>query len=206
MGKREMRRSRKRRAIAIWNHDREASDIEELDERISAVKTILATHSGRDLDEKLGKLRTYVKGGKVNESRISMERKLAGRYMIVTDTDLPLEEVVKGYKDLWKIERSFRTIKSFVDMRPVYHRKDERTEAHVFLCVLSFLLSRLLEKAMNDEMTIASISDKLSELKALPVKVSGGIITIRTESENARRVLERMNIPYPGRVLESLIT
>ena len=68
------------------------------------------------------------------------------------------------------------------------------------------LLSRLLEKAMNDEMTIASISDKLSELKALPVKVSGGIITIRTESENARRVLERMNIPYPGRVLESLIT
>ncbi len=126
--------------------------------------------------------------------------------MIVTNTDLPLEEVVKGYKDLWKIERSFRTIKSFIDIRPVNHRRPDRIEAHVFLCVLSFLLSRLLEKALKDEMTIASISDKLSELKALPVKVSEGIITLRTESENARDVLQRMNIPYPGRVLESVTT
>jgi transposase len=206
MGKREMRRSRKRRAVAVWNPDRERSDIEDVNERISAVKELLASHSGKNLDEKLGKLHIYVKNGKINESRINMEKKLAGRYMIVTDTDLPLAEVVKGYKDLSILQRSFRTIKSFIDIRPVNHRRDDRIEAHVFLCVLSFLLSRLLEKAVNDEMTIAFISDQLSELKALPVKVSEGTITLRSESENAKNILDRMHILYPNRVLSSVAT
>ena len=60
--------------------------------------------------------------------------------MIVSDTDISVEEIVKGYKDLWKIERSFRTIKSFIDIRSVYHRKEGRIEAHVFVCVLSLLI------------------------------------------------------------------
>ncbi|MCL5789891.1 MAG: transposase [Candidatus Thermoplasmatota archaeon] len=162
--------------------------------------------SGKDLYDKLGKLGSYVKNGVLDDKRIAMEKKLAGRYMVVTDTNLPLAEVVKGYKDLWRIERSFRTIKSFIEIRPVNHRRGDRIEAHVFLWVLSFLLSRLLEKAVNDEMTIAFISDQLSELKALPVKVSEGTITLRSESENARKILGDMKIPYPGRVLESVTT
>ncbi|MCL4412207.1 MAG: hypothetical protein M1526_02490 [Candidatus Thermoplasmatota archaeon] len=40
----------------------------------------------------------------------------------------------------------FRTIKSFLEIRPVYHRKSERIKAHVLVCVLSLLISRMIEK------------------------------------------------------------
>ena len=130
-------------------------------------------------------------------------KKLAGRFLIVTNTDLKGDEVVSAYKEQWQIERSFRTIKSFFDIRPVNHRKEERIEAHVFVCVLSLLIARLFEKSMNEEMTI---SDMLSELKAIPIKTADGIITLRSESDNARNILEKMKIPYPGKILSSVPT
>ncbi|MHB8559791.1 MAG: IS1634 family transposase [Thermoplasmataceae archaeon] len=130
-------------------------------------------------------------------------KKLAGRFLIVTNTDLKGDEVVSAYKEQWQIERSFRTIKSFLDIGPVNHRKEERIEAHVFVCVLSLLIARLFEKSMNEEMTI---SDMLSELKAIPIKTADGIITLRSESDNARNILEKMKIPYPGKILSSVPT
>ncbi|MHB1902339.1 MAG: IS1634 family transposase, partial [Cuniculiplasma sp.] len=177
MGKREIRRTENRRAIAIYNKDREKEDIDDIEEKVKIVETIMKSgKKGKDLIKALGSLRSYTKsnGTELNTKRIEEKKKLAGRFMIVTDTDLPIGDIVKGYKDLWKIERSFRTIKSFLDIRPVNHRKEERIEAHVFVCVLSLLIARLFEKSMNDEMTVSVISDMLSELKAIPVKTADG--------------------------------
>ncbi|EQD78580.1 transposase, IS4 family, partial [mine drainage metagenome] len=75
----------------------------------------------------------------LNEKRIDIFKKLAGRFLIVTNTDLPENEVVSAYKDQWQIERSFRTIKAFIEIRPVYHRKSDHIRAHVLVCVLSLL-------------------------------------------------------------------
>jgi hypothetical protein len=44
------------------------------------------------------------------------------------------------------VERAFRTLKTTLDLRPVYHRKDERIEAHVFLCFLALMLVRIAER------------------------------------------------------------
>ncbi|EQD28836.1 transposase, IS4 family protein, partial [mine drainage metagenome] len=207
MGRGEIKRTRNRRAVAVYSKERE--DIADIDEKVSAVRTIMASgRKGKDLVNALGKLGSFTNssGTKLNDRKIDTMKKLAGRYMIVTDTDLPVADIVKGYKDLWKIERSFRTIKSFLEIRPVFHRKEERIEAHVFVCVLSLLISRLFEKAMNEEMTISVISDMLSELKAIPVRVPEGTITLRSESGNVRKILDQMKIPYPGRILDSVPT
>ena len=209
MGKREIKRTENRRAIAIYNMEREKEDIADVEEKVSIVKEIMKSgKKGKDLIKALGSLKSYTKssGTELNTKRIEEKKKLAGRFMIVTDTDLPIADIVKGYKDLWKIERSFRTIKSFIDIRPVNHRKEERIEAHVFVCVLSLLIARLFEKSMNDEMTISVISDMLSELKAIPVRTEDGLITLRSESENARKILDKMKIPYPGKILSSVPT
>ena len=93
-----------------------------------------------------------------------------------------------------------------LEIRPVYHRKKERIEAHVFVHVLSLLIAWLFEKAVNEKYTISVISDMLSELKAIPVRTSGGIITLRSESENARNILNILKIPYPGRIINSVLT
>ncbi|MGC8516106.1 MAG: hypothetical protein ACP5OC_08245 [Thermoplasmata archaeon] len=46
----------------------------------------------------------------------------------------------------------------------------------------------------------------LSELKAIPVRTDEGVITLRSGSENARKILDQMKIPYPGKVLSSVPT
>ncbi len=91
--------------------------------------------------------------------------------MIVTNTDLPIEDIVKAYKEQWEIERSFRTIKSFIEIRPVNHRKPERIKAHVFVCVLSLLFSRIMEKRVNEEMTVEKISETMEKLQIAPVVI-----------------------------------
>ncbi len=208
LSKSETKRSRNRRAVAVYSPEREKEDIADMEEKVSIVKSIIDSgKKGSDLINALGKLRSYTisNGTKINEKKIADMKKLAGRFMIVSNTDLSITDMVKRYKDLWRIERSFRTIKSFLEIRPVYHRKEERIEAHVFVCVLSLLISRLFEKAMDEKMTISVISDMLSELKAIPVRTSDGIITLRSESENARKLLDIMKIPYPGKILNSIL-
>ncbi|HIH59734.1 MAG TPA: hypothetical protein HA289_00890, partial [Ferroplasma sp.] len=44
------------------------------------------------------------------------------------------------------------------------------------------------------------------ELKAIPVRTADGIITLRSESENARKILDKMKIPYPGKIVENTLT
>ena len=68
-------------------------------------------------------------------------KKLAGRFLIVTDTDMMESEVVSAYRKQWQSERPFRTVKRFIENRSVYHRKSGRIRAHVFVCVLSLLFS-----------------------------------------------------------------
>ncbi|MGC8693244.1 MAG: IS1634 family transposase, partial [Thermoplasmata archaeon] len=96
-------------------------------------------------------------------------------------------------------ERAFRTIKSFIEIRPIYHRKTERIRAHVFISVLSLLIGRIIEKKTGK--SISRVMDILSRMEAIPVKIGDKIITIRNESEECIKILNDLNIKYPDRVL-----
>jgi transposase len=194
----------KRKYIAVYNPDREKSDIDDLNGKMDLVKMRMSETSDQsDLKKSLGKLRSFVNfsrnGAVMNEKRVPMLRSLAGRFMVVTNTDLPVEDIVEAYKEQWTIERSFRTIKSFLEIRPVGHSKSERIRAHVFVAVLSLLLSRIIEK--RTDATVSQIADVLSELKAIPVRIPGGRPILRSVSESADSVLSLLSIPIPKKVL-----
>ncbi len=55
---------------------------------------------------------------------------------------MPAEDIALGYKQLLEVERGWRDMKSILDLRPVYHRLEERIRAHVLLCWLALLLVR----------------------------------------------------------------
>jgi len=61
-----------------------------------------------------------------------------------------VEDVVLGYKQLFEIERVNRDLKHTIDVRPVYHRKEERIKAHVLLCWLALLLIRVAENESQE--------------------------------------------------------
>jgi len=83
----------------------------------------------------------------INTAKVAAEARLDGKYLLATsDPDLSAEDVALGYKNLLEAERAFRTMKSTLDLRPVYHRLDERIRAHVLLCWLALLLIRVAER------------------------------------------------------------
>ena len=79
---------------------------------------------------------------RLNEQKIAKEAILDGLYVIrasVPKEALGPESTVRAYKDLSKVERAFRCIKTIdLKVRPIFHRLDERVRAHVFLCMLAY--------------------------------------------------------------------
>src|SRR6266487_6085449 len=76
------------------------------------------------------------------------EQRLDGKYLLATsDPDLSAEDVALGYKNLLEAERGFRDLKSQLLLRPVFHRLEHRIRAHVLLCWLALLLTRVAERA-----------------------------------------------------------
>jgi len=109
-----------------------------------------------------GRYIRQTKTGKLclNKAKIRMEEKYDGKYLISTSDDwLPAEDIVMGYKQLYKIERVFRDLKHVIDIRPVNHRLPERIKAHVLLCWIAMLMIRVAEN--NTKETWFQMNKKL---------------------------------------------
>jgi Transposase DDE domain len=83
---------------------------------------------------------------RVDRAKIKAEENLDGKYLLRTsDPHLTTEDIALGYKQLLEVERGWRDMKQVIDLRPVYHRREDRIRAHVILCWLSLLLTRVAE-------------------------------------------------------------
>jgi transposase len=85
------------------------------------------------------------------------ELEIDGKLVLeTTNRTLSPEEVVVQYKELQDIERCFRTLKSSLDIRPIYHRTDRRIEAHIFMCVMALQLHRFMKSRLNTSKIVKS--------------------------------------------------
>jgi len=111
-----------------------------------------------------------------NESRL-WERQIDGKLLLeTTNRSLTPEEVVSQYKELQDIERCFRTLKSSLDIRPMYHRADRRVEAHIFMCVIALQLHRFMRSRLNASKIVKSperVLEKLSFQRTVEAQVNG---------------------------------
>ncbi|WP_029422052.1 IS1634 family transposase [Alicyclobacillus macrosporangiidus] len=126
---------------------------------------------------------------------------LDGKYLIRTSDDtLPTDDVALGYKQLLTVESAFRTLKHTLDLRPVYHRKDERIRAHVLLCWLALLLVRIAENRTGR--TWPDIRSHMQTMHRVTQKTPQGIVVQRTETtEVQREILGALQVAEPPRVL-----
>ena len=83
---------------------------------------------------------------RTDKARITAEENLDGKYLLrCSDPHMTTEDIALGYKQLLEVERGWRDMKQVIDLRPVYHRREERIRAHVILCWLALLLMRVVE-------------------------------------------------------------
>jgi transposase len=81
---------------------------------------------------------------------LKQEQALEGKYLIQTEEpNLSAPQAVEIYKELSEVERAFAELKDVIEMRPIYHQKAARVQAHIFVASLAFLLDRALEKKLK---------------------------------------------------------
>jgi len=139
---------------------------------------------------------------RIDKAKIKTEANLDGKFLLrCSDPHLPATDIARGYKQLLEVERGWRDMKQILELRPVYHRLEERIRAHVVLCWLALLLIRIIETRTGD--TWQNIRRDLDRLHAGTFTGPTGLFLQRTElSKPQRDLLAKLNITPPPQMIE----
>ena len=149
--------------------------------------------------------RRYMKGSKnfqVDEEKIIEEELFDGKWVLRTNTQLSASEVALQYKQLWTVEEIFRTMKSVLESRPIFHHTDECIAGHVFCSFLALVLrkrlsDKLLEKGHRFEWR--RIIEDVDAVEEVSVHHEGKSFIVRTEAEGvAGKVFQAVGIALPN--------
>jgi transposase len=145
---------------------------------------------------------------KKNEERYNWALATSGSYILRTNwSERNPQELWKTYMDLTQVEDAFRTTKRDLGMRPIFHHKKDRTQAHILVCFLALAMWRLLSHWMHCS-GIGSAPRKLLEemrtVKSLDVLLPTRDKTIRLRVVNKapkdlQPLLQRLKLPLPNR-------
>jgi hypothetical protein len=112
---------------------------------------------------------------------------------------MPAEDIALGYKQLLEVERGWRDMKQVLDLRPVYHRLEERIRAHVLLCWLALLLIRVAENTTGATWPV--IRRELDRIHLGTFTGQAGTYRQRTEiTKPARDLLANLSIAPPRKI------
>lgn len=157
---------------------------------ISKAKLLLANKAKIKSSAKRGGKRYVKETGNVDwafdEEAIARDELFDGYYALQTSAEnLSPQEVLTIYSDLWKIEESFRVMKSTLEVRPVFHWTESRIKGHFVLCFLAFLLERTLEFKLTEaglDSSPEQIREALNSLNFVQVKVKKKRFLIKTKA------------------------
>ena len=127
------------------------------------------------------------------------EKKYEGKYLIQTDqTELTPQDAVSQYKELNEVERGFRSLKDPLGMRPIWHHVERRVKAHIFVAALSFLIERMLERALQAagaNLSAQSALESLQTIRHVQFRIDGQLRSGTTPgSSRARQVLKALKL------------
>jgi IS4 transposase len=139
---------------------------------------------------------------RTDAARAKAEENLDGKYLLRTaDPKLSAEDIALGYKQLLEVERGWRDMKQVIDLRPVYHRREDRIRAHVTLCWLALLLARIAENATGR--TWPDLRRELSRIHIGTFAGPAGTFRQRTELTKPQRdILRALEIDAPPRIYQ----
>jgi len=144
---------------------------------------------------------------------------LAGCYVIETDVSpaaMPAQTVHDRYKDLAAVERDFRSVKTgFLEIRPVYVRKADRTQTHALICMLALKIVREMESRLvarfgttDTDPHAVTLPDALAALSRLCLQIcplENGLTLTRLPRPDERQniILEALHITMPQNTTKS---
>ena len=165
--------------VVIYSPDYAKRAKHERDKAIEKAKKLISNYKNSKLpdkgskkyivsapvDKKTGELLKLSHFHMVDRERISEEEKYDGYYAIVTsELNMPDTEILDTYRNLWKIEETFKITKSELKTRPVHLSKKEHIEAHFLTCFVSLLLLRLLQIKTEHKYSTRVLIDEMKNI------------------------------------------
>ena len=195
--------------IVSYSKKRADKDRADRQRLIDKAESLLRTPSLIKSSNKRGGKKYLEPDGKtsysLNESAIEKDGRFDGYYGIQTsETDMPAEEIITAYHTLWKIEESFRIMKSTLEVRPVFHWKPERIHGHFVVCFLSFMMERRLEILLNEsgiDNTPEKIREVLNEMQLAKVELNNEEVYIKAKAKPlANHICRILKIKQPQNI------
>jgi hypothetical protein len=146
-------------------------------------------------------LKETPKGLAIDQAAIAEFERFDGKFVVHSNDDsLTAEDMALGYKQLQRVEESWRTMKSGLRMRPVFHWAPHRIHAHIAISVLSLLLERTIEHACED--TWRNIRDDLKHIQlAQLLSPNGTVWQVTDPTPAAANRLQALEIRPPAPIV-----
>ena len=131
-----------------------------------------------------------------NKENYEYEEKIAGKFLLITNTDITPEKAMKTYKELQTVENAFDESKNFLYIRPVFHWREHRVRAHIFVCYLSFLIESIIERFSSESARVTL--RELDRIKIINLNFKTHNKKILTElSEEVLTIFKELKINQP---------
>ena len=189
------------RYIVCLNEEEARKDARDREAIVASLRDKL-THGEKSLVGNRG-YRRFLKttGGHrfaIDEAAIEAEARTDGKWVLRTDTDLGAAEVALKYKELWRVEQLFRSIKSILATRPIYHKCDETIRGHVFCSFLALVLLKGLYKKLEARgwsVEWERLKRDLDELQRFVIETRGNRLLVRTAPKgDAGKALQAVGV------------
>ncbi len=176
-------------------HDREAIVASLRDALTCGDKSLIGNKGYRRYVRAIGQRFT------IDAKKVEAESRYDGKWVLTTNTGLSARESALKYKQLWTVEDMFRSMKSLLETRPIYHKCDVTIRGHVFCSFLALVLRKELQdrlEAKGWQLEWADIIRDLDNLLELEMTVHGKGYLIRNEIKgSAGKVAQAAGVALP---------
>lgn len=186
----------KEKRVATFNPQLAKKQLMEINREVEKAKTLRACQAKKSEYGDSAKYVTFIAADKkgqetkdiikvvINEKAIEKARMLAGYNLLVTsEIQMTDSEIYSAYHNLWRIEESFRIMKSQLDARPIYLQKEDTITGHFLICYLAVLFIRLLQfKILDNNYCSEEILSFIKQFKAAKISEQNYINLTRNSS------------------------
>lgn len=193
--------------LVTYNSTLAAKKRYEINRMVEKAKSLTLSQAKRDDYGETGKYMNFTdgKGGKakvsINQETIDKDLQLAGYNLIVTsETRMADSDIYNTYHNLWRIEESFRIMKSDLDARPVFVQKESTIKGHFLICYLTVLLERIFQfKVLKNKYGTSEIFNFMKDFRV--TEAEGKYINTTMDSDFIEHLSENTGLPLQNYLL-----
>ena len=198
------------RLICTWSSKRAQKDAWERQMALRKIQQKIASGAYSFITNNLYKRYLRFEDGKaviIDQDKVQEDCRWDGFYAIVTNAKkLPAQKILFQYHNLWKVDESFRVMKSHLEARPMFHWTDKRIKGHLVLCFIAFLLLRELQlilRKKNKNFSAEKIREALTGLQVSELKIQGRYFLLRSPVGSVcNDILRALSIKIPPSIQE----